>query len=245
LGDGLLKLIIKLVLPVALSTLVLTACGSSNKTAMSSTSTPTVTLSPEEKAKIEADAKAKVEAEAKAKAEADAKAKADADAKAKADADAKAKADADAKAIEEQAAKNPNWNKKDIYVTDNGNFPLAVNLLKAVGVISKQQITNADAGDVFKAPWNYYGKPVTFSGSVVIVQDYPPDSDNAKIGLNSEVIIVADDGTYIDIVGTISSGKVKVGTGISVIAYPIGLVNVTNKLGGKTDELMVVTNKLN
>lgn len=218
--------------------------GSSNKTISATSSALNVqTNNTDADAKAKADSVAKAKADAEAKAKADAKAKAEADAKAMAEADAKAKAEADTKAKAE-AAKNPKWNVKDIYVTENGNFPLAVNLLKAVGDISQQNPTIADAGDVFKAPWNYYGKAVKFTGTVGIVQDYPPGSDNAQIGLNSEVVMFTDEGTIIDIFSMVPSGKIKVGDTLNVAAYPVGLVNVQNKMGGNTDQLAVVTNNL-
>lgn len=175
------------------------------------------------------------QADAAAKQEAKDKEKADADAKAKADAEAKVKAAAD-------KAKNPTWNVKEMLVEKNGNIPLAVQMLKAIGEVPAGQDTAA--GDVLKTPWNYYGKPIKFSGTVGIVQDYPPDSSFAKGGIQSQVVFSTGDGTIVDLFAMVPSGKLKVGDTISVVGYPVGHAEVQNKMGGNTTQLAIVTNKL-
>jgi hypothetical protein len=122
-------------------------------------------------------------------------------------------------------------------------LPLAINLLNVMGDISQQGIT-VDAGEVFKAPWNYYGKPISLSGSIAIVQDYPPGSDQANAGYQSQLVFMTQDNTFIIALSTLPSGTLKAGDDIKVVGYPIGITSVDNKLGGKTDELVIVTNKL-
>jgi hypothetical protein len=194
----------------------------------------------EAKKKAEADKKAEDEVKKKADAEAKAKEEAEAEARAKAEAE---KAAAEAKVATLEATKNPEWNKSEIDVMKNGNFPLAVSMLEAIG---DEPVTSVQAkpGSVFKAPWNYYGKPISFTAYVVIVQDYPPDSDNAKVGILSEIVATTEDGTILDVFSTVASGDIQVDDQITIVAYPIGHVTVENKLGGQTDQLALVTNKL-
>ncbi|NRF95731.1 hypothetical protein HQN89_33430 [Paenibacillus frigoriresistens] len=199
----------------------------------------------EDEQRVEADAKAKAENDSKIKADKEAQAKLDQEAKIKADANAKAKKEEEAKAraiAEEEKVKNPIWNVKDLHVDKNGNLALAVKMLKAIGDIP--QGTEAAAGDVLKTPWNYYGKPIKFTGTIGIVQDYPPGSDFAKSGIISQIVFNDMDGTIIDLFSTVASGKLKVGNQFTVVAYPIGQVEVENKFGGKTTQLAVVTSKV-
>ncbi|AOZ93620.1 hypothetical protein [Paenibacillus crassostreae] len=190
-------------------------------------------------AKAKADEKAKKEAGKKAKEEAEKKAKEEAAAKKKAEEEAKAKAEAEAALAR---SKNPEWNTAELDAMENGNIHLAIDMLKA---IKNEPVTpiQADAGSVFKTPWNYYGKPVEFTLYVAIVQDYPPDSETGQIGMLSEVVGTTEDGTIIDVIGLVPSGDIAVGDEITIVAYPVGHVTVDNKLGGQTDQLSVVTNK--
>ncbi|MDR6883078.1 hypothetical protein [Bacillus sp. 3255] len=143
---------------------------------------------------------------------------------------------------EEEKDKNPTWNVKDLHADKNGNLALGVKMLKATGDIP--QGAEVPAEDVLKTPWNYYGKPIKFTGTIGIVQDYPPGSDFVKSGVLSQVVFTATDGTIIDLFSTVASGKLKVGNQLTLVAYPVGHVEVENKLGGKTTQLAVVTNKV-
>ncbi|MCS7460828.1 hypothetical protein N0M98_11800 [Paenibacillus doosanensis] len=165
---------------------------------------------------------------------------------AKADKEAKAKADAEAKKkAEEEKAKNPQWNTKEIYADKNGNVDLAVKLLKAVEDISTNlEKETASPATVMKTPWNYYGKAMSFSGEIGFVQDYPPGSNFEKMGILSQIVIGAEDGTPVDLLLTIPSGSLKVGDKISILAVPVGIFDNDNKLGGKTQVLAAVANKL-
>ncbi|MFD0672244.1 hypothetical protein [Cohnella sp. GCM10027633] len=203
-------------------------------------------------AKIDSDAKAKEDADAQAKKEADAKAKEEAkqkekEEKEKAEAAEKAAKEAErAKKEEEEKAaalervKNPDWDKSEMDALKNGNPQLAFQMLEAIGDTAVTP-TTVKAGSVFKAPWNYYGKEIQFTVDVAIVQDYPPDGDSY---IKSEVVGQAPDGTIVDIFSMVGSGEIQVGDQITVVAYPVGIVSVENKLGGQTDQLALVTNKL-
>lgn len=138
----------------------------------------------------------------------------------------------------------PNWNMSDLNVASNGNLPIAIQILKSSSTSIKSDSKNPAPDKVFKEPWTYYGKVVKISGVVAIVQDYPPDSNVSKAmgGSASEMVLVANDGTYVDFLMMGDSGNVKTGDTVSIYGYPVGQDNVTNKLGGKTTELVIVGN---
>jgi hypothetical protein len=169
--------------------------------------------------------------------------------KTKADAEAKAAKEAEAKAKEESATKekeekikNPNWNKNDVDATKNGNIKLAVDMLKAMKVMPSGEAVASE--NVIKTPWNYYGKPITFTGEVAVVQDYPPGSDLGKAGLVADIVIETDDGTIVEFFSMVPSGNVKVGQDVTITGYPVGRTEVKNAVGGSFTHLIVITNKL-
>lgn len=67
---------------------------------------------------------------------------------------------------------------------------------------------------------------------------------NPQLAFQMLVVGQAPDGTILDIFSMGASGDIQVGDQITVVAYPVGLVTVDNKLGGQTDQLALVTNKL-
>ncbi|OME27735.1 hypothetical protein [Paenibacillus odorifer] len=227
--------------------IAVTAASPTTESSEEDDSTPVVaqaqtkeeTVAAEAKAKNEAEDKAQKEAEKKAKEEAEKKAKEEAAAKKKAEKEEKAKAEAEAQLAK---LKNPDWNTAELDAMENGNFLLTIDMLKA---IEGEPVTpvQAKSGTVFKTPWEFYGKPVEFTVYVAIVQDYPPDSDNGKVGILSEIVGTTEDGTIIDVFGLVSSGDIAVNDEITLVAYPVGHVTVENKLGGQTDQLAVVANK--
>jgi TolA protein len=243
--------LIKLALPVALTILLLTACGSNEKATMSAasstpapaSSTPAPTLSPEEKAKIEADAKAKVEAEAKAKAEADAKAKADADAKAKADAEAKAKATADAEKIKIAAAMKlitPNIaeNKKlddltyNFMVNNYKLFPAKTDEDKKAAAGKVDSNINTKLLNKNVAP--YLDKMVKVSGSVVQVHE-----ENTAIGTVATVHIFDSNGNSVMGVYFGSTGDLLDGDNATIIGVPVTTYSFSNVSGGTTNAILM------
>lgn len=221
------------------------ATGVSNATSSAEASQAKVDVNV--KAKEDADAEAKKVADAQAKKEAkqkekEEKEKAEADEKAAKEAKEaeKAKKEEEEKAAALELAKNPDWDMSEMDAMKNGNPQLSFQMLDAIGDTAVTP-TTVRAGSVFKAPWNYYGKPIQFTVDVAIVQDYPPDGDSY---IKSEVVGQAPDDTILDIFSMVASGDIQVGDQITLVAYPVGLVTVDNKLGGQTDQLALVTNKL-
>lgn len=106
----------------------------------------------------------------------------------------------------------------------------------------KQTVETVTPAEAFKTPWKYYGKIIKVTGLVAIVQEYPPGSDLYKAagGECGEIVLVTDDGTYIDYLHIGSTGKTKVEDAIVLYGTPVGQVEANNKLGGKTTELVIV-----
>ena len=136
-----------------------------------------------------------------------------------------------------------NWNMKELNAVKNGNIPIAIQKMKADGAL-KDNTTAVAAAVVLKRPWEYYGKIITFSGTVGIVQDYPPGSDISKAfggkGTAAEIVLISKDDTPVDVILNSSSGSIKVGQQITIYGYPVGQVEVQNRLGGNTTQLFVV-----
>lgn len=210
--------------------------GANATSAPSTAETSQVNADADAQAKKDTEEKAKAEAKRKAKEE---KEKAEAAEKAAKEAE-KAKQEQEANAAALELAKHPNWDKSEMDAMKNGNPQLAFQMLEAIGD-TEVTATTVKAGSVFKAPWNYYGKAISFTVDVAIVQDYPPEGDSF---VKSEVVGQASDGTILDIFSMVGSGDIQVGDQITVVAYPVGIVTVDNKLGGQTDQLALVTNKL-
>jgi len=136
------------------------------------------------------------------------------------------------------------WNTKDVNIESNGNISIAVRELKNSGDI-KSRAENVPPATVMKSPWKYYGKIVKLTGEVGIAQDYPPGSDISKSfggGEVGELVLVNEDSTFIDYINVGSTGDINVGDKAVVYGYPVGLVEVGNKLGGKTTQLVIVGN---
>lgn len=145
-------------------------------------------------------------------------------------------------------AREPKWNTSDLDATTNGNLLEAVTLLhsKEPNWLASSADAAVQPGLVMKTPWKYYGKSLAFRGEVGIVQAYPPGSDAARVfgGEVAEVIMVTDDGTIIDFMMMGDSGNTQVGHVITVYGLVVGQVEVNNKMGGQTTQLMVVGNAI-
>lgn len=149
--------------------------------------------------------------------------------------------------VENPKSETPQWNTSDLNIETNGNVAIALTLLK--DMTEEQLRQNAVAADselVMKAPWQYYGKVLKFSGITAIVQDYPPNSDVAN-SLNEgkevgEIVFLADDAamTPIDYLCLNSTGDLKVDEYVTVYGFVVGQVEVDNELGGKTTQLAVI-----
>jgi len=136
------------------------------------------------------------------------------------------------------------WDKSDINIQNNGNVPVAINHLKQAGDL-KSIAKDAVPGDVFKKPWDFYGQVVKLTGEVGLVQDYPPDSEITKMmggKESSEIVLVTEDLTFVDFLISGNSGNVQVGDTVTVYGYPCGQAAVTNKMGGQTNQLVLVGN---
>ncbi|HPQ11789.1 MAG TPA: hypothetical protein PLQ98_10745, partial [Bacillota bacterium] len=57
-----------------------------------------------------------------------------------------------------------------------------------------------------------------------------------------ELVLMNEDWTLIDYLNVGSTGDINVGDAVVVYGYPVGLVEVDNKLGGKTTQLVIVGN---
>jgi flagellar motor protein MotB len=212
-------------------------------------------MSPEEKAAVAEEQKAeekqnakeekaKEEAKAKKKAEEEVEYQAMVHAAAKKQAEKEAKKEAEKKAKEMEAILNPNWNTKDMYGDTNGNIELAARILNSVEDDFSQNAEWLPAGEVLKAPWKYYGQVVSFSGTIGLVQDYPPNHQFSKLlgGSASQIVLSADDGTNVNYFMPFSSDGLQVGQSLIIFGFPVGLVEVDNQFGGMTTQLMMVGN---
>lgn len=136
------------------------------------------------------------------------------------------------------------WNTKELDAAQNGNILVAAREVASRPDTKNAAIT-AEPAAVAKTPWNYYGKIVKLTGVVAVVQDYPPDSDYSKL-LNTqetaEIVISCRDETIVDMLCMTSSGSVKVGDTVNLYGYPVGILEVPNKLGGMFTHLMLVGN---
>lgn len=145
-------------------------------------------------------------------------------------------------------SREPKWNTSDLDATTNGNLLEAVTLLqtKEPNWLTSNADATAQPGLVMKTPWKFYGKPTAFQGEVGIVQAYPPGSDVGRVfgGEVAEVVMVTDDGTIIDFMMMGDSGSTQVGHVITVYGLVVGQVEVNNKMGGQTTQLMVVGNAI-
>jgi hypothetical protein len=146
------------------------------------------------------------------------------------------------------AKKEPSWNTSDLNVISNGNVPVAILLLKDASPTTLQQEADGTIAPatVNKQPWKYYGKPLKLTGSVAIAQAYPPGNEMSKAmgGEAGEIVMGAGDGTIIDFLMMGDTGDVNVGDVATVYGYVVGQAEVTNKMGGKTTQMILVGNAI-
>jgi hypothetical protein len=138
------------------------------------------------------------------------------------------------------------WNTSDMDATTNGNVRVAADLIARNG-ISRSAATAVSTADVAKAPFRYIGNVYEFRGSVGIVQEYAPNSDIGRAVGNGKVVaeVVALDSrlstaTPMDIIVLGDTGTIHEGDSVVVDGYVAGQVQVDNKLGGKTTQLVIV-----
>lgn len=135
---------------------------------------------------------------------------------------------------------NLNWNKSEIDATKNGNILIAAQLVaKDSNLAAKAEQANPD--EVIKRPWDYYGKVIAFTGQVGYMQDYPTESEfgQAFNGDAFELVMTSGD-TIVDIIGKGSTAGISDGQTITTYAYPVGVTEVPNKVGGSFKHLIVI-----
>ena len=140
----------------------------------------------------------------------------------------------------ETNAQTLNWNKSEIDALKNGNIPIAAQLVvKDNNLAPKAEQANPD--EVIKRPWDYYGKVITFTGQVGYMQDYPKESEfgQAFNGDAFELVMTSGD-TIVDVIGKGSTAGISDGQTITTYAYPVGVTEVPNKVGGSFKHLIVV-----
>lgn len=136
------------------------------------------------------------------------------------------------------------WNMQDTNVDTNGNPMIAAEKLKSMSPDSlKKQAQEVPAASVMKTPWKFYGKIVKLSGEVGIAQGYPPGSDVSKLfggGEAGEFVLMNEDSTIIDYIHSGTTENINVGDKATVYGFPVGIGDVDNKLGGKTQQLIII-----
>lgn len=132
------------------------------------------------------------------------------------------------------------WNLSEPDASLNGNVELGIEMVKQLDNLNKGEPVSAN--EVIKAPWDYYGKALTFTGTVEAVTDFPPTSDDIRTG---DVVIKTTDGTIVEFFSTVSSGAIQVGDELTLTGFPTGRMEVDNELGGSYTHLIMVTNYLN
>lgn len=125
----------------------------------------------------------------------------------------------------------PQWNMAEVDAVKNGNWFWAQ--LKAIepNNLRLNAISPAPI-DVFKRPWEFYGKAVKLTGNVRLVEDFPPGNpvSQALGGTASAILLITNDSTivYAELVGT--SGNIIQGSQVSVYGFVAGTLEASNNL---------------
>jgi hypothetical protein len=140
------------------------------------------------------------------------------------------------------------WNTSDNDAKTNGNTQIAIDALFGFSPENSPEIAiPAAPQDVFKAPFNYYGKMLKIQGRVVMLQEYAPGSNASKVYGDgehqvAEMAISCPDGTYIDYMNMHDQGGINTGDTVTIYGVPVGYVNAPNRVGGTTMELGIIGN---
>jgi len=136
------------------------------------------------------------------------------------------------------------WNKQENDAFKNGNIAFAAQRILANPFLRNQAIIQ-DPQMVAKTPFNYYGQVVKFTGTVGIVQDFPPGNDFSQmLGTQnaSDIVMQSNDGTIIEMFCMKASGYIRKGNTVNLYGYPVGVTEVPNTMGGTFTHLIVVGN---
>jgi uncharacterized membrane protein len=136
-----------------------------------------------------------------------------------------------------------NWNTAEVDISKNGNVVVGLGVIRENPDYA-DQCKQVDITDVYKRPWNYYGSPISVTGIVGLVEEFPPGGELSKFygGEVSEVVIFANGGIMVDMVLLRSSGNLTQGQTVTLYGYVAGKVEVTNALGGKVTNLALIGN---
>ena len=135
------------------------------------------------------------------------------------------------------------WNVKDENALENGNIKKAIKLLVGKSKISNEAIEISSL-DVYKRPWDYYGKIVSISGMVAFAEDYPPESDlNREFGTDttSNITIITEEGVIVSLLSPISSIHINRDNIAVLYGYIVGRGElVKNNQGGIETGLVMI-----
>ena len=134
------------------------------------------------------------------------------------------------------------WNRQEVDAAKNGNIAVAVQKMLANPQL-RNQATAQNPQMVAKTVYKYLGQVVKFTGNVGVVQDYPAGSDNAIAGNeSSDIVIETSDGTIVEMFCMKSTGSMQIGDVVNLYGYPVGILDVPNRLGGNNVHLILVGN---
>ena len=144
-------------------------------------------------------------------------------------------------AAEKPEAKKATWNTSEVDAAKNANLQVAIEELKKNPDIASKA-TDIDAAAVIKTPWEYYGKVVRVTGTVGVIEPQPPTGDIGKLFGGDVYDVVVTVGADETIVEGFMMGKTKLNVGdqATLVGYPIGRMEVPNKIGGKFTHLVIV-----
>ncbi len=139
------------------------------------------------------------------------------------------------------------WNTENLNINENGNLKVAVEKLKEINNI-KSQAESVNPAILAKRTWEFIGKVVEVSGTVTSVQDYPPKHDISNAfgtDTSCEIVFMSDDLLFFVFFGNSSSGNKTTGDAVTVYGYPAGIIEAKNRMGGKTEHIVIVGNAFN
>ena len=134
------------------------------------------------------------------------------------------------------------WNVDNPDALTNGNPELAARI---IGQRSRAEFgppaVRYSAAIVLKRPWEYYGFVLCFSGRVDLVMDLPPSNEFAsRVGKAFDAVFITADQTIVESINVGDSGSLAAGQSFRMCGLVAGREEVTNKLGGRVTQLLVL-----